>query len=86
VETWKGFIELQRDGLVRSIGVSNFQPAHLQRVIRETGVTPAVNQVENTPSPPLLKHALTELAIASPRSRKRGEPERSRRALSGRCA
>ncbi len=49
VETWKAFIELQQEGLVRSIGVSNFQPAHLRRLIEETGVTPSVNQVELHP-------------------------------------
>jgi 2,5-diketo-D-gluconate reductase A len=49
VETWKAFIELQSEGLVRAIGVSNFQPAHLRRIIEETGVTPAVNQVELHP-------------------------------------
>ncbi len=49
VETWKTFIELQSEGLVRAIGVSNFQPAHLERLIAETGVTPAVNQVELHP-------------------------------------
>jgi diketogulonate reductase-like aldo/keto reductase len=49
VETWKAFVELQRDGLVRSIGVSNFQPPHLQRIVDETGVTPSVNQVELHP-------------------------------------
>ncbi len=49
VETWKTFIELQSEGLVRAIGVSNFQPAHLERLITETGVTPAVNQVELHP-------------------------------------
>jgi 2,5-diketo-D-gluconate reductase A len=49
VETWKAFIELQSEGLVRSIGVSNFQPEHLERVIAETGVTPAINQVELHP-------------------------------------
>jgi 2,5-diketo-D-gluconate reductase A len=49
VETWKAFIELQRDGLVRSIGVSNFEPEHLERLIAETGVTPAINQVELHP-------------------------------------
>jgi 2,5-diketo-D-gluconate reductase A len=49
VETWKAFIELQQEGLVRSIGVSNFQPEHLERVIAETGVTPAINQVELHP-------------------------------------
>jgi 2,5-diketo-D-gluconate reductase A len=49
VETWKGLIELQTEGLTRAIGVSNFQPAHLERIIGETGVTPAVNQVELHP-------------------------------------
>ncbi|MDQ6834743.1 MAG: aldo/keto reductase [Actinomycetota bacterium] len=49
VDTWKAFIELQSEGLVRSIGVSNFQPAHLERIIAETGVTPTVNQVELHP-------------------------------------
>ncbi|MEA2285528.1 MAG: 2,5-diketo-D-gluconate reductase [Solirubrobacteraceae bacterium] len=49
VETWKAFIELQSEGGVREIGVSNFQPAHLQRVIDETGVTPTINQVELHP-------------------------------------
>lgn len=49
VETWKALVELQKEGLTRSIGVSNFQPAHLERIIAETGVTPAVNQVELHP-------------------------------------
>jgi 2,5-diketo-D-gluconate reductase A len=49
VETWRAFVELQEEGLARSIGVSNFEPAHLERVISETGVTPAVNQVELHP-------------------------------------
>ncbi len=49
VETWQAFIELQQEGLVRSIGVSNFQPSHLERIIAETGVTPVVNQVELHP-------------------------------------
>jgi 2,5-diketo-D-gluconate reductase A len=49
VETWRAFIDLQAEGLVRSIGVSNFQPAHLERLIEETGVTPAVNQIELHP-------------------------------------
>ncbi len=49
VETWKAFIELQAEGLVRSIGVSNFEPEHLERVIEDTGVTPAINQVELHP-------------------------------------
>src|SRR5215210_2368864 len=50
VETWKAFIELKSEGLVRSIGVSNFQPPHLRRLIDETGVTPSVNQVELHPN------------------------------------
>lgn len=49
VETWKAFIELQSEGLTRAIGVSNFQPAHLERLITATGVTPALNQVELHP-------------------------------------
>jgi 2,5-diketo-D-gluconate reductase A len=49
VDTWRTFIDLRREGLVRSIGVSNFQPAHLRRIVDETGVTPAVNQVELHP-------------------------------------
>lgn len=49
VETWKAFIELQSEGLVRAIGVSNFQPAHLRRLVEETGVTPTINQVELHP-------------------------------------
>jgi 2,5-diketo-D-gluconate reductase A len=49
VETWQAFIELQKEGLVRAIGVSNFQPSHLERIIEETGVVPAINQVELHP-------------------------------------
>jgi len=49
VETWQAFIELQSAGYVRAIGVSNFQPEHLDRVIAETGVVPAINQVELHP-------------------------------------
>lgn len=49
VETWRALIELQQRGLVRSIGVSNFAEAHLETIIAETGVTPAVHQVELHP-------------------------------------
>lgn len=49
VETWKAFVQLREEGLVRAIGVSNFNPAHLQRLIAETGVAPAINQVELHP-------------------------------------
>ncbi len=49
VETWRAFIDAQREGLARSIGVSNFQPAHLHRIVEETGVVPSVNQIELHP-------------------------------------
>ena len=49
VEAWRALVDLQRDGLVTSIGVSNFTGSHLRRVIEETGVTPAVNQIELHP-------------------------------------
>jgi 2,5-diketo-D-gluconate reductase A len=49
VETWKAFVELQQEGLTRSIGVSNFQQPHLERIIAETGVTPVINQIELHP-------------------------------------
>jgi diketogulonate reductase-like aldo/keto reductase len=52
VEAWQALVDLQRDGLLRSIGVSNFLPEHLDRIIAETGVTPAVNQVEVHPAFP----------------------------------
>jgi 2,5-diketo-D-gluconate reductase A len=49
VESWKAFIRLQKEGRVRSIGVSNFTRDHLERIIAETGVAPAVNQIELHP-------------------------------------
>src|SRR5690348_6280622 len=49
VDAWQTFIALRDEGLIRSIGVSNFQPAHLDRLADETGETPAVNQVELHP-------------------------------------
>jgi diketogulonate reductase-like aldo/keto reductase len=49
VATWQALVELREAGLATSVGVSNFQPAHLERVIAETGVTPAVNQIEVHP-------------------------------------
>jgi diketogulonate reductase-like aldo/keto reductase len=65
VETWKAFIEMQEEGLTRSIGVSNFQPAHLRRLIDETGVTPSINQVELHPrlQQPGLRREHAELGI-----------------------
>ncbi len=49
VEAWKTLVELQREGRIHSIGVSNFNLDHLERIIGETGVTPAVNQIELHP-------------------------------------
>jgi len=49
VSTWKTLTEFAADGRARSIGVSNFQIAHLDRIVAETGVTPAVNQIEIHP-------------------------------------
>ncbi len=49
VEAWQALVDLQREGLVTSIGVSNFTEAHLQRIVDESGVTPAVNQIELHP-------------------------------------
>ncbi len=48
-EAWRALVDLREQGLVRSIGVSNFTAAHLDRLIEETGVTPAVNQIELHP-------------------------------------
>jgi diketogulonate reductase-like aldo/keto reductase len=47
--TWEALLEMREQGLATSVGVSNFQPAHLHRIATETGVTPAVNQIEIHP-------------------------------------
>ena len=49
VSTWRTLEEFAADGRARSIGVSNFQPAHLDRLAAETGTVPSVNQVEAHP-------------------------------------
>ena len=49
VSTWKVLEEFKKDGRARSIGVSNFQTAHLERLARETDTVPAVNQIEVHP-------------------------------------
>lgn len=48
-DAWRALVDLQREGLVRSIGVSNFTEEHLTRIIRDTGVAPVVNQIELHP-------------------------------------
>lgn len=49
VETWKALVQLKKDGRVRSIGVSNFYPEHIEKIIDATSFIPAVNQVELHP-------------------------------------
>ncbi|GAA2781965.1 aldo/keto reductase [Streptomyces rameus] len=49
VDSWKAMIRLREDGLVRSIGVSNFTPEHITRLEKDTGVLPSVNQIELHP-------------------------------------
>ncbi|WP_018661875.1 aldo/keto reductase [Heyndrickxia acidiproducens] len=49
VEAWQALVDAKKWGLIRSIGVSNFLPEHLERIIQETGVTPSINQVELHP-------------------------------------
>ena len=50
ISTWKTFERLQADGRARSIGVSNFKPAHLERLLAECDVVPAVNQIQVSPA------------------------------------
>jgi 2,5-diketo-D-gluconate reductase A len=52
VDTWRAFEKLQADGRVRSIGVSNFEVEHFERLAAETSVVPAVNQIELHPQFP----------------------------------
>ncbi|KKI41683.1 2,5-diketo-D-gluconic acid reductase [Obesumbacterium proteus] len=49
VTAWKSLIDLKKQGLIKSIGVCNFNIPHLQRLIDETGVSPTVNQIELHP-------------------------------------
>ncbi len=48
-DAWRALVDLRAKGVVRSIGVSNFTRSHLDRIVAETGVTPAVNQIEMHP-------------------------------------
>jgi 2,5-diketo-D-gluconate reductase A len=49
VDAWRGLVELLEDGKVRAVGVSNFKPAHIDRLLEATGVAPHVNQVQLDP-------------------------------------
>ena len=48
-DAWKALVRIREEGRVKSIGVSNFLPDHLDRILDETGVAPAVNQIELHP-------------------------------------
>jgi 2,5-diketo-D-gluconate reductase A len=50
VEAWQGLVELLQSGNVRAIGTSNFKPAHIDRLLAETGEVPDVNQIELNPT------------------------------------
>jgi 2,5-diketo-D-gluconate reductase A len=67
VETWQALIDAQAAGLTRAIGVSNFQPDHLRRIVDETGVTPAANQIELHPylQQPGLRREHADLGIVT---------------------
>jgi len=59
VPTWRTLLRLRDEGRVRSVGVSNFQPAHLRRIVDDSGEVPVVNQVELHPY--LQQRALREV-------------------------
>ena len=50
VETWEQLIDFRSEGLARSIGVCNFLPGHLDAIVDETGITPAIDQIELHPT------------------------------------
>ncbi len=52
VESYETMLELAAEGLIRSVGVSNFKPAHIAALVDATGVTPAVDQIELSPAMP----------------------------------
>jgi 2,5-diketo-D-gluconate reductase A len=56
VSTWRTFEKLLEAGKARSIGVSNFKPAHLERLLADTDVVPAVNQIQISPYIPRADH------------------------------
>ena len=66
LEAWRAMIEMKQDGRARSIGVSNFTEANLSRLIKDSGVTPAVNQIELHPDSRSASCAPSMSATASP--------------------
>ncbi|MEA9985522.1 MULTISPECIES: aldo/keto reductase [Subtercola] len=63
VETWKAMQEMLASGRVKSVGVSNFQQHHLERLFAETDIVPVVNQIEVHPY--LTQDALREFGVAN---------------------
>jgi 2,5-diketo-D-gluconate reductase A len=55
VDAWRGLVKLLEEGKVRAIGVSNFKPAHVDRLLEATDVTPHVNQIQLDPSLPRIE-------------------------------
>ncbi|MBP8538460.1 aldo/keto reductase [Streptomyces sp. MK37H] len=52
VDTWKAFEKIYSEGRAKAIGVSNFHPAHLQRLLSETSIVPVIDQIELHPQLP----------------------------------
>ncbi len=50
VQAWESLLKLREEGLARAVGVSNFKPAHIDRLLEATGIAPEVNQVELNPT------------------------------------
>ncbi|SNB79123.1 2,5-diketo-D-gluconate reductase A [Arboricoccus pini] len=67
VETWKALVELKKEGRAKAIGVSNFQPDHLNRILDATGTKPVLNQIELHPrfQQKKLRAVHAELGIAT---------------------
>lgn len=77
VESYRAILDLVAEGLVRSAGVSNFKAHHLQRLIDETGVIPAVDQIQLSPAlpRPAIRAYLAERGIATQAWSPLGMPE-----------
>src|SRR5215218_3988523 len=77
VDSYRAILDLVGEGLVRSAGVSNFKRHHLQRLIDETGVAPAVDQIQLSPALPRreIRAYLAEHGIATQAWSPLGLPE-----------
>ncbi|MDR1791053.1 MAG: aldo/keto reductase [Propionibacteriaceae bacterium] len=62
VEAWEALVEAQARGLVRSVGVCNFLPEHVEKVVAATSVTPSINQIERHPFFPQFEHVAWDSA------------------------